>query len=443
MIERTFAAVVAALLTFWIAFAIGADVPPANGRVVTKVPVSSAELPIACPGSLDIPAGNVGGGTGLIGSGSDDIRESIFPSGVDTAIATGEGWTSTSALATEIERVGGGDIAGLAAVACLPPRNETWLVGGSTVIGSSARLVLTNPTDVASNVTVEFYGPSGKVDQSLALAVGPHSQTPYLLEGVVSGLPTLVVHVTATAAGVSAVLQDSRLDGFRPAGTDWVVPNEAFAETLVIPGVGPSEPDGSAGPSSIRLFSPRGATVTLSLAGTLGDVPWPAGKSVVLRPGNVVDVPVPATDVASVVVKASAPVYAAAWTTVGRPPSDALQGGEVHDGAWVNGQAHAADRSYSVVVPHYSVSAIAYAADAATFRVVGVDGTEYQTLTIPAGTTREFPLNVPSGTLVSVDGAIAWSVRVRDVPGFVTAIQPEDIGPVDAKVAVESGTYVP
>ncbi len=125
-------------------------------------------------------------------------------------------------------------------------------MGGSTALGSSARLVLTNPSDVASDVAVSFYGPAGKVDQTLSVAVGPHSQTTYLLEGVSAGLATLVTHVEATAAGVTAVLQDSRLNGFLAAGTEWVVPNEGFAEQFEVPGIGPSEPDGMGGASSVR-----------------------------------------------------------------------------------------------------------------------------------------------------------------------------------------------
>jgi len=443
MIGRTVAGVFAALIAFWIAIGTGPDARPEDDRPTTSVAVTEAVLPIACPGSLTIPVGNIGGGDGVIGSGSDDIRESLFRLNADEPVATGDGWTITGVLATEIERVGDGDIAGLSAVPCLAPRTDTWLVGGSTAIGSSARLVLTNPTDVASDVKVTLYGPAGQVDQGLGIAVGPHSQSSYLLEGVTTGLATLVVHVEATAAGVTAVIQDSRLDGFLAAGTDWVVPNDAAGTELAIPGVGPSAPDGLSGASTVRLFAPDGATVSLRIAGILGSVPWPAGESITLQPGVVVDVNLPATDVATVLIEASAPIYAAGFTAVGRAPDEALQGTAVRDGAWVNAQAHRKDRSYSVVVPHYAVSAVAYSQESATFRALGPDGSELLSATIPAGQTREFPLSVPSGTLVTVEGSIAWSVRVRDLPGFIATVQPEDIGAVDTSIVVEPGSYVP
>ncbi len=443
MIGRTLTGVAAALAAFWLAVVIAPQGALQDAPNPVVVPVLAAALPIACPGSLSIPVGNVGGGDGFIGSGSDDVRESIFPSGVDTAVATNAGWTSTSSLATEIERVGGGDIAGLAALACLAPRTETWLVGGSTALGSSARLVLTNPTGVPSDVTVSFYGPAGKVDQTLSVAIGPHSQTDYLLEGISAGLATLTTRVEATAAGVTAVLQDSRLNGFLAAGTEWVVPNEGLAEHLVIPGVGPSDPDGIGGASSVRLFSPEDATVALTLVSALGIEPWPAAQDMHLRAGQVIDIDLPATAVATVVVDASAPVLAAGYTTIGRAPDDPLQGAAARDSAWVNGQDHLAGRSYSVVVPHYAVSAVIYSPTTTIFSAMDPAGKAWFTITVPAGQTREVPLAVPSGTVLSVDGPIAWSVRVVDPPGFVTTIQPEDIGPVDTVVAVAPGFYVP
>lgn len=443
MIGRTLAGVAAALAAFWLAVAVAPEGAPPEAPNPVVVPVLAAALPIACPGSLRIPVGSVGGGDGFVGSGSDDVRESFFPSGGDDPVATDGGWTSTSSLATEIERVGGGDIAGLAALACLTPRTDTWLVGGSTALGSSARLVLTNPTAIASDVVVSFFGPAGKVDQTLSIAVGQHSQTTYLLEGVSAGLATLTTRVEATAAGVTAVIQDSRLNGFLPAGTDWVVPNEALSEHLEIPGIGPSDPDGIGGASSVRLFAPEEATVTLTLVSALGIEPWPAAENLQLRAGQVIDIQVPATAVATVLVDASTPVLAAGYSTSGRAPDDPLQGEAVRDSAWVNGQSHLAGRSYSVVVPHYAVSAVVYSPTATTFSAVDPFGRVWLSFSVLAGQTQEVPLGVPSDTTLEVEGPIAWSVRVVDPPGFITAIQPEDVGPVDAVVAVAPGFYVP
>jgi hypothetical protein len=443
VIARTLAGVVAALLAFWLAVQVAPEELAPGVPEAIPLSVASAPLPIACPGSLAIPVGDVGGTAGSIGSGSDDLRESVFTEGADTPTAAGDGWASSSSLATEIERVGGGDIAGLAAIACLAPRNDAWLVGGSTDIGSSARLVLTNPAGVASDVAVTLYGPAGRVEQGMTVAIGPHSQSSYLLEGVAAGLSTLVVHIEATAAGVTAAIQDSRLDGFLPAGTEWVVPNEALAAHVEIPGVGPSDPEGFAGPSVVRLFAPEDAIVTLKLVTSLGTEPWPAGENIQLRAGKVVEIQVPPTAVATVVIDASTPVLAAGYTTTGRPPDEALQGTAARDSAWVNGQAHSADRSYSVVVPHYAVSAVVFSATTTTFRAVDPAGVVMVTFSLPAWQTTEVPLGVPSGTVLEVEGAISWSIRVIDLPGFITAIQPEDVGPVDTVVSVAPGFYVP
>jgi hypothetical protein len=96
-----------------------------------------------------------------------------------------------------------------------------------------------------------------------------------------------------------------------------------------------------------------------------------------------------------------------------------------------------------VVVPHYAVSAVVFSSTAATFRAIDSAGVVLLTFAVPAGQTVEVPLGVPSGTVLEVEGAISWSIRVIDLPGFITAIQPEDVGPVDTVVSVAPGFYVP
>ena len=95
------------------------------------------------------------------------------------------------------------------------------------------------------------------------------------------------------------------------------------------------------------------------------------------------------------------------------------------------------------MVSHYAVSAVIYSPKDTTFSAVDPSGRVWLTLALPAGQTREVPLGVPSGTVLSVDGPIAWTVRVVDPPGFITSVQPEDVGPRDTVVAVAPGFYVP
>ncbi len=95
------------------------------------------------------------------------------------------------------------------------------------------------------------------------------------------------------------------------------------------------------------------------------------------------------------------------------------------------------------MVPHYAVSAVVYAETTATFEAVDASGVVRVTVTLPAGQTREVPLGVPSGTVLQATGAIAWTVRVVDLPGFISGVEPQDIGPVDTVSTAAPGFYVP
>ena len=76
-------------------------------------------------------------------------------------------------VGAQVERIADGDIAGWAALTCSAPAAEQWLVGGSTALGSSARLVLTNPSTAPSEVTVTLYGPLGRVEDTFVVPVVP------------------------------------------------------------------------------------------------------------------------------------------------------------------------------------------------------------------------------------------------------------------------------
>src|SRR5690606_21698813 len=68
------------------------------------------------------------------------------------------------ASATAWSRTTQGDLRGLAAAPCQTPTTEQWLLGGSTELGSSARLVLQNPNRTAATVEVEVWGPAGRLE---------------------------------------------------------------------------------------------------------------------------------------------------------------------------------------------------------------------------------------------------------------------------------------
>jgi hypothetical protein len=349
-----------------------------------------------------------------------------------------------SDVATSIERIGNGDLAGLAAASCIEPRMDTWLVGGSTRLGNSARLVLVNPSAVISNIIVTVYGPTGTIEQPIVRSLGPSSSESILLEGVASELATLVVHVEASGAGVVAMVQDSRLNGFLAAGSEWVTPTANPATSLVIPGVGPSDPDGPDGAATVRLMAPSGAIVKLRLVDALGVVAWPGASSINLDPGVAVDVAVPASALSTVIVTSDQPVVAGGLAQVARQPGEGPDSQLAFDTIWVGAQEPGSGASRVAILPPYTATLIAYASTLTTLTVLNAMTGESLAITVVgADATVEIPLDAPVGTVLAVHGDVSWVVRISSDPGFVTAIAPVDVHDYPFAVTVLPGAYVP
>ncbi|WP_324650866.1 DUF5719 family protein [Georgenia sp. H159] len=265
----------------------------------------------------------------------DDVGEAAVlraePSDGTVAFAAG-----TSVALTET-----GDLRGLTAASCQPPATSAWLVGGSTEPGNSAQLVLSNAGDTPASATLTGWGSTGPLDLSTAGAVlvPPGGQRVVLLESL-SADPRPAVHVEVTGGEVTAVVQDSRLRGLVPAGTDLISPGTAPARTVVLPGIflGETSGEGADAPA-VRIVNPGEEPVTarLELLGADGVTPVPGADALVVDPGAVVDVSLEGMPLGAwtAVVSADGPVTGAAVvTTVGRPGEDDPGTAPV-DRAWV------------------------------------------------------------------------------------------------------------
>lgn len=208
-------------------------------------------------------------------------------------------------------RAGTGDLRGLAAASCRRPSATTWLVGGSTVLGSSARLVLQNPGATPATVGLRMWGARGPVELAGApdYLVGPGEEETILLEGLAAEQGQVVVEVTATGGLVSAYLQDSRTDGLTPAGVDLVVGGAEPATDLLVPAISVTEDDPQA--AVLRLLAPgtmadpadtagdaadddegpQRGTAHVALLGPDGVVELPGTEDISLDVGDVIDVP--------------------------------------------------------------------------------------------------------------------------------------------------------
>ena len=134
---------------------------------------------------------------------------------------------------------GGDDLAGLAVASCTESASSSWLVGGAMTVGRTTLLVLTNPTEVAADVTVSMWGENGAITApgmaGIRVAAGAQRIIP--LAGFAPDVVSPVVHVEARGGQVSATLQSSVIRVLTPGGIDLIGAGAAPARTLVVPAV--------------------------------------------------------------------------------------------------------------------------------------------------------------------------------------------------------------
>ncbi|MDR1823990.1 MAG: DUF5719 family protein [Bifidobacteriaceae bacterium] len=227
-------------------------------------------------------SGGIGGSTHEVGDQPLVVRAT---SGSDApALATGGTATVTA----------DGDLRGIAAAACVTPAVESWLVGGSTELGSSARLVLVNPGLTSVTASVKLWDAAGPVDAVglTGLVIPPGSSRAILLEGIEADASRLAAQVIATGGELGVYLQHSRLNGLTPAGVDLAVPGAAPATAVVVPGldVQASSFD-SAQVSLLRVLNPSDAPAVVSVVlwGPSGPVSLPGLDAVTIGAGMVAD----------------------------------------------------------------------------------------------------------------------------------------------------------
>ena len=114
-----------------------------------------------------------------------------------------------------------GDLRGLTAAPCTPPAAISWIVGGSTALGSSAELRLTNPGTTSVTATVRLYGSVGEIPlPSGGQVVVPPGKTMGVLLEAAGNDPRLALSIESVGGTLVSALATESLDGETAAGTE-------------------------------------------------------------------------------------------------------------------------------------------------------------------------------------------------------------------------------
>ncbi|MET1051321.1 MAG: DUF5719 family protein [Mycetocola sp.] len=341
-------------------------------------------------------------------SAPDNVSGDQFGLPTLVSAASASDQTSPPLAVAQSQVAGLEDVTGFAATACPEASADSWLVGGSSDVGRTTVLSLSNPTRTDAVVDLTFYSETGEIDAPGArgIIVNAGEQRLFSLASFAPEARIPVVRVQTTGGQVAAVLQQSIIRGITPGGIELSSPTAPPATDQVISGVvvPSSSPEGDGenyddSAAAVRLFVPGTdpAQVTLTFAAEQGDeAPLPISyefEGGIVSELSLANLPSGSFGLS---ISSDVPVVAAARTTA--------TADESVDFAWFGASGAVADETTIAVAPGQSPRLH-------LFNPTGSDA--IVVLTDPAG--KETSVTVPSDSAVArtVD-ATAYDVQGAD-----------------------------
>lgn len=183
-----------------------------------------------------------------------------------------EAGTSVAPLVagSQSQTVGTETLAGFAAASCAEATSDTWLVGGSTDIGRTTLILLSNPTTVVATVGLRVFGETGLIDApgSTGILVQPGSQRVVSLAGLAPNLKSPVVHVQSQGGQVVASMEQSLISGIVPEGVDLIGATRGPSLQHTIAGVTVTSPPVANPTAEVDELQDGAASVRMLVTGT-------------------------------------------------------------------------------------------------------------------------------------------------------------------------------
>ncbi|TFD82652.1 DUF5719 family protein [Cryobacterium fucosi] len=360
--------------------------------------------------------------------------------------------TAPLVAASQSQTAAAESLAGLAVAACAEAVSEAWLVGGSTDVGRTSLVLLSNPSTVVATVDLTVYGEAGPVNApgSTGILVQPGSQRIVSLAGLAPNLRSPVVYVSSHGGQVAASLQQSVVRGIEPGGVDILGSSagpgrtQRIAGLLVTTQAAPAATDSSGVADdipSVRILVPGDTAATVQLGvvsesgqqvGIESEEGKPAGSSVQVevQPGIATDVPLTglAPGAYSVELSSDRPIVAAA-----QAPSAGTAG---KDFAWFAASGTLADDFLVAVAPGPgpALHLVNTSDDDATYTATPETGPPIE-VTVPAGKSGTLPLAASARYLVSGGRTTIASVGYSGA-GMVSSFALSQAGPLAAPIQV-------
>lgn len=334
-------------------------------------------------------------------------------------------------------------ISGLAVAACAEAVQDSWIVGGSTDIGRTGLLLLSNPTTVLATVDVTVSGESGLVDApgATGILVQPGQQRVIALAGLAPNVKSPVLHVQSRGGQVAASLEQSSIRGIEPGGVEIIGTTATPATDQIIAGVrvtaAVTDEDVTTGEGfsgdtpSIRVFVPGdvAATVQIGVTGADGTT---AGTStqVDVEPGVATEVPLAPLAVGnfSVQLRSNEPIVAAART--------ATEGAGGKDFAWFSASAPlTGDFAVAVAAGPSPTLHLVNGKAAPTTLTLSPDGGTPVDVRVGAGGSATVPL-ISGANYVVTGGDELWALVDYAGDGVLSSFALNPPGPLASPIRV-------
>lgn len=202
--------------------------------VVRQVEVEPLPLSVYCPGAF----AEIGGESGVeIGTSKRVGSASVYSAvgdgtillapeltAVDGALATVGGQRQSTSLlaALQAQGVSRDRASGLMASYCPQPAYSGWFISGAAALGQETVLLLANPSQIDTQLELEFRLPGGIISEQVALAAGQTKILP--VSSLIFQEPVFALEFRSRSAPVSVAMQQRATLGLSPRGIDLQVP---------------------------------------------------------------------------------------------------------------------------------------------------------------------------------------------------------------------------
>lgn len=192
-------------------------------------------------GSPDVVSSTTADGTAeSVALDTPDVQARGTAGAPEVLTAAGsDGGAPTLLTGSQSQTAAGEDLVGYSASACAEAGSDSWLAAGSTTVGRTSLVLLSNPSAVTATVDLTVFGGEGAISAPGAggITVPAGTQRVIPLAGLAPNVSSPVIRVESRGGRVVASLQQSIVRGLQPGGVEITGATAGPGLTQVIPGV--------------------------------------------------------------------------------------------------------------------------------------------------------------------------------------------------------------